>query len=144
MAQLKKQLPDDVLRAHQLKVTPQRTEVLKAFLEKNKVLGLPDLLKSLGASFDRITLYRTLNTFEAHGLIHKIPDKSGNASYALCNHDSISHTHDDNHVHFKCENCNVTFCLEEVIIPPIQLNKKFKALKYNFLIEGLCENCHKK
>lgn len=135
--------PETLLKDHGLKVTNQRTEVLKAFLNKKKVLSLSNLLQTLGDSFDRITLYRTLNTFEEHGLIHKIPDKSGSASYALCRHDSVHHQHVDNHIHFKCEDCDRTYCLEEVLIPLIKLNPKLKPLKYNFLIEGICERCNK-
>ncbi|MFN3405005.1 MAG: Fur family transcriptional regulator [Cytophagaceae bacterium] len=131
----------EMLREHNLKVTDQREQVLKVFLAKNKVLQLSEINKSISKDFDRITLYRTLNTFEQHGLIHKIPDKSGNATYALCRHDSVNHNHDDNHVHFKCTSCNVTLCLEDVEIPPIRIPKKFTAEKFNFLIEGRCEKC---
>lgn len=142
MSHAKKLQPEDILRDHELKATPQRISVLKAFLTKNKVLALPELSKSLGKEFDRITLYRTLNTFEEHGLIHKIPDKTGNVTYALCRHDSIHHSHDDNHVHFKCTKCNLTVCLEEVEIPFIKVPSKYKPEKYNFLIEGHCESCN--
>lgn len=143
MKAIKKNKLEDILREHRLKVTPQRVSVLKIFLSSESALSLQDLLKNLGKAFDRITLYRTLNSFEAHGLIHRIPDTSGNATYALCNHDTVEHSHNDHHVHFKCENCLSTFCLEDVEIPAIRLNKKFKAIKYNFLIEGICDACNR-
>jgi Fur family ferric uptake transcriptional regulator len=134
---------EEILKEHNLKVTAHRVSVLSIFFQKNKVLSLSELSTALGRNFDRITLYRTLNAFEEQGLIHRIPDKSGNITYALCKHDSIQHSHDDNHVHFKCEICEKTFCLEDVIIPVIQLQKKFKAKRYNFLVEGICKDCNK-
>ncbi len=136
--------PEEILRQHELKATSQRVAVLNAFLKKDKVLSLAELNKTLGADFDRITLYRTLNAFEENGLIHKIPDKSGYASYALCKHDPVEHSHNDNHVHFKCTSCELTVCLEEVAIPKIQVPKTYHASRFNFLVEGLCEKCHRK
>ncbi len=141
---ISKVIPEDLLKDHELKVTSQRVTVLKAFITKNKVLSLAELHKMLGKEFDRITLYRTLNSFEDHGLIHKIPDTTGNSMYALCKHDSVHHTHEDNHVHFKCSSCNTTLCLEEVAIPTIKIPKKYKPEKFSFLVEGYCEKCNKK
>ncbi|HEX8548019.1 MAG TPA: transcriptional repressor [Cytophagaceae bacterium] len=134
-----KESPQDILRAHNIKYTPQRAMLLKVFIQKDKAMNLPELNKYL-KDFDRITLYRSLNAFEEKGLIHKIPDKDGNA-YALCKHSPIEHSHEDNHVHFKCNNCEMTLCLDELEIPQIPLPKKFVATKYNFLIEGICGNC---
>ncbi len=136
--------PEEILRQHELKATAQRIAVLSTFLKKDKVLTLAEISKLLGADFDRITLYRTLNAFEENGLIHKIPDKSGNASYALCKHESVAHTHNDNHVHFKCTRCELTVCLEEIAIPEIHVPKPYHAVRFNFLVEGLCEKCIRK
>jgi Fur family transcriptional regulator, ferric uptake regulator len=131
-----------ILQQHGLKITSSRIQVLNVFIKNKKVLAYSELQKKLGGNFDRVTLYRTLQFFEAKGLIHIIPDQSGDLSYALCNHEGLEHTHNDNHVHFKCNNCNLTICLEDKIIPAIKLSKRMKALKYTFLIEGLCEKCN--
>jgi Fur family ferric uptake transcriptional regulator len=130
-----------ILQQHGLNITLSRIQMLKIFIKNKKVLTYSDLQKKLGENFDRVTLYRTLQFFEAKGLIHTIPDQSGGLSYALCNHEGVDHTHDDDHVHFKCNNCNLTICLEDKI-PAIKLSKKITPLKYTFLIEGLCENCN--
>ena len=132
--------PADILKSHHLKVTEQRLAVLEIFVNNN-VLSLADIYKLLGKTFDRITLYRILTAFEEHGVIHKIPNSQNDPLYALCKHDAINHTHNDNHVHFKCMTCNTTFCLEKVLIPEIKIPKKFKAEKINFIVEGYCENC---
>lgn len=141
MPQSKKINPEEILKHHELKATPQRIEVLSTFLKRNQVMSLAELNKMLGKEFDRITLYRTLNAFEEHGLIHKIPDSNGNINYALCKHESLDHSHNDNHIHFQCTGCNLTVCLEELEIPIIRIPKKFNPVKYIFLIEGICEDC---
>lgn len=137
---MKRENIENVLRDHGLKATPQRIIVLGVFMEKAKVMTLEMLNKSLSKEFDRITLYRTLLSFEEKGLIHKIPDREM-PSYALCKHDTVAHSHEDNHIHFKCTNCDLTVCMEEIEIPQIKLPKKFTAVKYNFLIEGFCKDC---
>jgi Fur family transcriptional regulator, ferric uptake regulator len=133
---------EEILQQHGLKITLSRTRMLKVFMKDKKVLAYAELQKKLGKNFDRVTLYRTLQSFEEKGLIHKIADQSGGLSYALCNHEGNKHTHDDNHVHFKCNNCHETICLEDKIIPAIKLPPNIKPLKYTFLIEGLCKNCN--
>ena len=130
-----------ILQQHGLNITLSRVQVLSIFIKNKKALTYSSIQKKLNEKFDRVTLYRTLQSFEEKGLIHGIPDQSGGLSYALCNHDGIEHNHDDNHVHFKCSNCDLTICLENKI-PQIKLSKKIKPLKYTFLIEGLCESCN--
>jgi Fur family ferric uptake transcriptional regulator len=143
MAHLKRENIEKVLREHGLKATPQRIDVLKVFMERSKVMNWEILNKYLGKDFDRVTLYRTLQSFEERGLIHKIPDKDM-PGYALCQHDTVNHSHEDNHVHFKCTNCALIVCLEDIEIPVVKVPRKFKPEKYNFLIEGICEDCSPK
>ena len=134
---------ENLIREHGLKSTPSRINVLKVLAEKKNVLMLPDINKFLkNKEIDRITLYRTLNIFEAHGIIHKVPDASGAIGYALCHHDGQEHEHQDDHIHFKCTNCQKLVCLEQVEIPKIKLPKKFIPEKLIFLIEGICNNCN--
>jgi len=136
----KSQGTEEILKAHHLKSTPQRLEVLNIFLHKKEVMNLQLLQEYLSSNFDRITLYRTLNIFEEKGLIHKIPG-SEKVSYALCKHDSPTHSHEDNHVHFSCIKCSTTFCLNDIEIPILKLPKKYKVQKLNFIAEGLCDKC---
>jgi Fur family transcriptional regulator, ferric uptake regulator len=132
----------NILQEHGLKATLSRVQIYTVLNKKKKALSYSDLQKQLGKTFDRVTLYRTLQSFEDKGLIHTIADKSGEVSYALCNHEEADHLHKDNHIHFKCNNCHQTICLENNMIPEVKLPKKLKPLKYSFLIEGLCENCN--
>ena len=137
---MKKKNIEGILIDHELRSTPQRTAVLKVFIDKKKAMSLSDLNKFLGKEFDRITLYRTLNSFEEKGLIHKIADKES-PSYAICNHEAIAHTHDENHIHFKCNNCKMVQCLESIAIPEVKIPRKFKVENHNYIVEGLCDKC---
>ncbi|MTI31483.1 Fur family transcriptional regulator, partial [Xanthovirga aplysinae] len=116
--------PSDLLKDYSLRFTTCRVEVLKIFLEQLNALSHSDIEDKLTDSFDRVTLYRTLKTFVNKGILHKIPDDSGIARYALCKEEYCStDQHDHEHVHFKCIKCEMTTCLEEVKIPPIFLPK---------------------
>lgn len=132
-----------ILKNHGIKATSTREEVLQVFLNCEKVLNLQEISGSLDAGFDRVTLYRILNSFENNGIIHKVPDNSGQAQFALCHHDCSSDHHNDDHVHFKCTSCNITQCLEDVHVPKIYLKNNFIVSKANFLLEGTCDKCFK-
>ncbi|MCU0428870.1 MAG: transcriptional repressor [Cytophagaceae bacterium] len=133
---------EELLRSHGLKSTNTRMAVLELFQSGNKVWSNAALLKELGDSFDRVTLYRILGMFEEHGLIHKIPDSNGNPSFALCKHEEHHHNHNDHHVHFKCLQCESVRCLE-VPFPEVHIPSGFKAMKYSYLVEGICPGCQK-
>ncbi|MEY3321815.1 MAG: hypothetical protein RLZZ417_1398, partial [Bacteroidota bacterium] len=58
-----------LLKKHDLRLTQVRKEVLSVFLIKEQALSQSDIENDLGKT-DRITLYRTLRSFEDNGLIH--------------------------------------------------------------------------
>ena len=132
----------DILKKAKLKTTPVRVEVLKIFTLAKHALSNHEIEGSVG-EIDRITLYRTLKSFEEKGLIHKITDLSGNAKYAMCEAACLEHHHHHHHthVHFQCENCQLTFCVENVEIPDIILPKKYKVTGQNITMTGKCEKC---
>lgn len=85
-----------ILKAHKLRVTQARTQVLKQFLEQNKALSHADLENLLqDTDTDRVTIYRTLKTFTDKDVLHPVPDNSGVAYYALHSHSSC---HDKDHI----------------------------------------------
>lgn len=133
----------DMLKEHQLRHTDCREEVLGIFLEKEFALAHSDLERSLENSFDRVTLYRTLKSFLEKGIIHKVLDDEGTPKYALCNEQHCSeHAHQHEHVHFKCQQCGQTQCLDSVQIPALQLPSGFSVQETNLLIQGTCQKCN--
>lgn len=134
--------PLTILQSHKLRITDCRLDIIQEFLEKNVALSHSDLEETLNQQFDRVTIYRTLKTFLDKDLIHKVLDDSGATKYALCAHGEMQHDHSHEHVHFKCENCGETTCLEDITLPEIKLPSGFEQKEMNLLIQGICEKCH--
>lgn len=133
---------EHILKHHDLRITQVRLEVLQFFQSNKNALTHADLEVYFAKKFDRVTIYRTLTSFLENGLLHKIPDDSGIAKYALCHHEGTEHTHDDHHVHFKCKKCAKIECLHTLEIPKLQLPRKYKMENANLLIEGICAVCN--
>lgn len=132
----------DVLSKHQLRKTETRIHVLNIFFNNEYALAHSALEKQLGNAYDRVTIYRTLNTFEEAGIIHQVPS-NGEAKFALCHAHCDHQHHQDQHLHFNCTNCNQTFCLENVNIPTIEYPKNYDVHSLNITATGVCKNCKK-
>ena len=127
-----------ILKTHKLKVTDVRMDVLDYFLRNKWTLSFKDLEKEFHDS-DRVTLYRTLNSFTEHGVLHKIPDDSGHITYGLCHDTCDSDDHNHDHMHFKCEECGNIECLDQHI-PAISV-PGYKVKEANLLLKGTCRTC---
>jgi len=132
-----------LLRENGLKVTPHRLRVLEELTHKTAAVSQPDLEKTIGTEIDRVTLYRILSSFEDKGIVHKIFDLQGTATYAICSSDCSKGHHHDQHVHFICSVCNSVYCLDEVPFPNIPLPKNFTLHALALNAVGLCESCQK-
>src|SRR5690606_1724229 len=130
-----------LLRRNKLKVTQPRLRVLQIISEKETAISQPELEKLLGDSVDRVTLYRVLATFEEKGILHKIFDLHGTATYALCSTDCDEHQHQDEHVHFICSACNSIYCLEDFKMPKINLPEGYQLQSIGINAVGLCAQC---
>ena len=78
---------DYILKSNQLSVTGSRKRILELFLESNGALAHGDIEKKTGEKFDRVTVYRTLQSFLEKGIIHTIPTADNSIRYALCKGD---------------------------------------------------------
>ena len=131
----------DLLKHGKLRTTATRKLVLKEFLAAgNQALTSNEIEKKF-EDLDRITLYRTLKTFEEAGLIHQAVDVSGKSKYALCSEDCSTHNHEDHHAHFYCKNCKKTVCLDDVKIPFINLPSNFILEDKQLVLSGICSDC---
>lgn len=131
---------DHLLQQKQIRPTAMRLLVLDYLLKQAAAVSLNDLETYFHRS-DRVTLYRTLKTFEEKGLVHKIDDGTGSVKYARCADDCFTHEHYDLHVHFNCKVCGETFCLPKSRIPEIPLPEKFRAEEVNLVMKGVCASC---
>lgn len=131
----------DILRHNQLSVTQSRVKILELFLQSNGALAHGDIEKKTGEKFDRVTVYRTLQTFMEKGIVHIIPTTDNSVRYALCKDNCSQGHHHDNHVHFVCEECGTTTCLEEVTVPEVKLPQGFLPNQAEMVVNGVCRNC---
>ncbi|MDX5422701.1 MAG: transcriptional repressor [Hymenobacteraceae bacterium] len=114
---------------------------MQLFLENNYALAHADLEKILGNRYDRVTIYRTLYSFEEKGLLHSINDVSGAVKFALCQEACSQHQHHDNHIHFNCTSCGQTFCLNDVHVPALALPTGYQVESLHYSAQGVCKNC---
>lgn len=117
--------------------TPFRQKILSLFEMNDFALTLEDIEVSLD-KFDRITLYRTLKLFQDHGVIHIV--NSGNIKkYALCKEECSSEKHYHHHIHFTCDVCQQTECIDS---KPFELSLKgYEINELEVNVNGLCKNC---
>ena len=137
---------EELLQQRGLKKTPVRLAILRLFIQHNFALSASDIEVLVKARYDRIqpdrvTVYRTLSTFEKSGIIHKAPDEGYGVKYALCSEHCPKNAHEDAHVHFICHQCNHTYCLEDTHIPMIKLPGDYAVEGFSYTINGVCKTC---
>ncbi len=130
-----------LLKEKKLRITPTRVTILELFNQHQHALAHSDLETLTDQSFDRVTIYRTLKTFVDHGILHEVIDDEMKIKYSLCSDDCTSESHHDNHLHFKCEKCERTYCLTSTKFPTFDIPKNYRAHTVQVLISGLCEYC---
>ncbi len=131
----------ELLKQNGLRVTNMRIDVMNVFLQHSDTALSNQEIESKIPKSDRVTLYRTLKTFEKSGVIHQAIDGSGSNKYALCHSNCSSHEHLDNHAHFHCTSCEKTICLDEIETPQVALPVGFNAEERYLVIKGTCETC---
>ncbi|MBV9989597.1 MAG: transcriptional repressor [Chitinophagaceae bacterium] len=131
----------EMLKKNQLSVTDSRKKILEMFMRTDGALAHADIEHHSGTEFDRVTIYRTLQTFVEKGIIHPIPTADNSVRYALCKDDCSSGHHHDDHVHFMCDDCGTTYCLDHVTIPPVALPQGFRATQTDVVVSGKCQKC---
>ena len=129
-----------IIEQHDIKPTANRIIVAKALANESRSLTMAELEDRIG-SIDKSGIFRTLTLFKKHHLVHTLEDSEG-VRYELCH----SHDHaidNDMHVHFHCEQCGETVCLEELAIPEVPLPEGYEMQSANFVIKGRCPKCKK-
>ncbi len=132
-----------ILKKNQLSITGSRVKILELFLEQQGALAHGDIERRTGEKFDRVTVYRTLQAFLNKGIIHSIPTADNSVLYALCKDECGEGHHHDDHVHFVCDNCGNTFCLEDVTVPSMRMPRGYKAKQIQVIVSGRCMNCNR-
>ena len=122
-----------------VKPTANRILVYKTLAGLDHPASLADI-ESLQLSMDKSSIFRVLSLFLEHEVVHSFEDGRGLLNYELCEHHGPC-KHDENHVHFYCESCQRSFCLEDVHVPDVQLPEGFEAHAMSFVVKGVCAEC---
>ena len=130
-----------LLEQKSVRVTAMRQLILEYFLKEQKTASLRDL-EAIFNRADRITIYRTLKTFEEKGILHSIANGTSEVKYALCKTDCGPDNHTDQHPHFQCIKCNQLTCLEDIFIPKMELPKGYISIETQMTIKGICVICN--
>ena len=131
----------EILKKNHMSITDSRVQILGLFYSNEGTLAHADIEKKTSDAIDRVTIYRTLQTFEEKGLIHSIPTADNSVKYALCKEQCEEGHHHDNHVHFICDECGKTICLDDVLVPEVKLPKDFQPQQSNMVVNGICGDC---
>jgi Fur family ferric uptake transcriptional regulator len=132
---------EEILKHNNLSVTDSRKKILNIFLTHASALAHRDIERKAGEKFDRVTVYRTLQTFVEKGIIHTIPTTDNSVRYALCKAECTEGHHHDDHIHFICVNCGSAICLEDIAIPEVRLPKGYTQNTVEVVVKGLCKDC---
>lgn len=126
---------------HHLKVTKERSAILRAFMEAERHVTAEELyrmMKEKHASIGLATIYRTLNLFCECGLAEQRQFGDGHARYELTY--NVNH-----HDHLVCIQCKKIIEFENLDIEKLQekVAKKNNFTIYTHKLElyGFCSDC---
>jgi Fur family ferric uptake transcriptional regulator len=131
----------DLIRTAGVKVTRGRVRVLDALRVAHQPLSHADLEALPGMNdstpFDRVTLYRILDSLVACGLALKAVDTRGVFRFSAT---GMQRQH-DGHVHFRCTGCGGVFCLKAAPPAPPKLPRGFRLAHVEYDVRGICAQC---
>lgn len=130
------------LEAKGIRPTANRILVMKTLMGEQNPQSLSNLERKM-VSMDKSSIFRTLTLFLEHDVVHAFEDGRGVLCYELCEEKGAC-DHHDGHIHFYCESCQRSFCMEDIHIPSFELPEGFYPHSISFVIKGECPDCRKK
>jgi len=129
-----------LLGEHGIKPTANRIVVVRQLALSSRPLTLSELERQI-LSIDKSGIFRALTLFRDHHLVHIVEDGSGALRYELCHSHGDNDSDDDLHVHFFCECCHRTFCLDGVPIPQVAVPPGYSVTSATHIVKGTCPDC---
>ncbi|MFZ4630951.1 MAG: Fur family transcriptional regulator [Bacteroidia bacterium] len=131
------------LRQHGVRSTPFRRALLLVLGESSVALTQAQISQRLGHDTDRVTLYRNLRSLMQAGILHEINAGTTNPCYALCPPVCDATEHQHRHIHFLCDSCGTTHCVDSSEPPWPVLPTGYLVRDWKLTAEGLCTTCSK-
>lgn len=130
--------PTHLLAQAGLRVTAIRTRTLATILGAGRSLSHGELVGILG-DIDRITLFRTLKSLKAAGIVHAIRGIDGVQRYLVSPGQGTGCP--GRHPHFLCLACGRMICLIGQELPHIELPEGTLVSGKQYLVYGHCPEC---
>lgn len=130
---------EEKLKDKGIRPTAARIIVLKALSEEKTPVSLTELEAQL-VTLDKSTISRSLAVLLEKHAIHAFEDGSGSVKYEICKNDGHCAL-SSRHVHFRCELCQQTFCLEGIKVPLVDVPPGYLVDAINYVMKGVCPAC---
>lgn len=128
-----------ILKDYDLKSTPARLAILGFLQEEKTPRDAEEIFVHVAQEHehaDKVTIYRTLETFYEKGLINRIDFREGKYRYELSGND---------HHHLLCEKCgkieDISDCHISDLEEEISKKKKFLVKRHQLEFFGVCASC---
>ncbi len=128
----------DTLKLNKLSNTKSRQAVFNILKSVNNPISMNELIK-LCNLIDRVSVYRTIETFENIGIVNKVHI---GWKYKI----ELSDNFKEHHHHMSCMKCGKVIDFEEphnfdLELTTIALNSKFEIKHHTLELRGFCINC---
>lgn len=128
----------EMLKSAGLYHTENRVSIMKILFNARKPISQDSIAGKSEKHFDKVTIYRTLESLVKAGIVHKAFINKRASHYELAHRC----TEKQCHPHFTCTNCGSTHCLVGLSIPMAAANYKgFTITHQQVHLEGLCPDC---
>ena len=131
------------LRQRGYRITPQREMIVQALGDAGDHVTADEIyevVKYRSSAVNIATVYRTLETLVAEGLINRSHLRTGQAIYTTQLHGP--------HLHLLCRQCGHAISVDHDMITPLIENLRdqytFQADLHHLTLMGVCEPCQSK
>ncbi len=130
---------ENLLNSADLRRTGPRAAILSVLLQAGKPLTQGQIAANLADAVpNKVTVYRTLESFCKAGLVHKAFMHKRAWHFELADRCTESQCHP----HFACKKCGVISCLVGLSVSIVEgLKKGFVIHRQQVRLEGLCPRC---
>lgn len=128
-----------LMAGHGVKPTANRILIARALSEAGRPMSMTEL-ETVLETIDKSNVFRALQAFREAHLVHVLEDTGDGIRYELC-HRHHEDEDDDLHVHFYCEKCHRTYCLEDIPVPVVSVPEGFELETITYLVKGVCPSC---
>lgn len=131
---------EERLKEKGVRPTAARILIMQKLSEQTSPISLLELEAQL-ETLDKSTISRSLAVLLEHHAIHAFEDGSRSVKYEICRSDGGACLIGNRHIHFYCEVCHKTYCMDPIKIPVVQLPEGFVMDTINYTVKGICPAC---